>query len=72
MISGDSLVMDTLSIVPESLFLFDNEQNRIPDSLFSVDYSTSILRIDKSLRGMWLKATYRVFPINFTKPFIKV
>ena len=71
MISGDSLVIDTLSIVPQSLFLFDDEHNSIPDSLFSVNYSTAVLRFDKSLQGLWIKVTYRTFPVNFSKPFAR-
>jgi hypothetical protein len=71
LITGDSIVIDTLSIVPGSFFLFDPQQNLIPDSLYTVDFSAAVLRIDKSLQGMQIKLTYRTFPLNFSKPYAR-
>jgi len=68
-IPGDSLIIDTLSIVPGSLFLFDNKRHLLPDSLYYVDYPASIIKFDESLQGLSLTITYRIFQLNFLKPF---
>ena len=71
LITGDSLIIDTLSIVPGSLFIFDNTRQLLPDSLFSVDNPSAVVRFDKSLRGMTATLNYRVFHINFLKPYAR-
>jgi hypothetical protein len=71
LITGDSLIIDTLSIVPGSLFLFDNERQLLPDSLYYADYSAAVIKYDESLQGLSLTVTYRVFQLNFLKPFAR-
>ena len=70
LITGDTIILDTLSIIPGSLFLFNNAHQLIPDSLYYVDYPAATIRFDKSLQGSFLTATYRVFQLNFLKPFL--
>jgi hypothetical protein len=69
LITGDSLVIDTLSIVPGSVFVFDADKQLIPDSLYYLDSPSSTVKFDKSLLGTKVELTYRVFTINFLKPY---
>jgi hypothetical protein len=69
LITGDSLVIDTLSIVPGSVFVFDADKQLVPDSLYYLDSPSSTVKFDKSLLGTKVELTYRVFTINFLKPY---
>lgn len=69
LIVGDTLVIDSLSLVPGSVFLnFDGGKN-IPDSLFDINYAESEIVFDKSLNSRKLQISYRVFPIKFTSKY---
>jgi len=66
----DSITLDTLSIVPNSEILRDAKQNIIPDSLYHINYSKSMLYLkSKTINGGQIAITYRVFPFNFSKPY---
>lgn len=69
LLSGDSVIFDTLSVVPGSVFLFNNELHPIPDSLYFIDYPSPVLRYSLSLEGAKVKISYRVFPVDFSKPY---
>jgi len=68
-LENDSIVFDTISIVPGSVFLFDCELHTLPDSLYSIDYPSPVLRYHPSLAGISVKLTYRTFPVDFSKPY---
>jgi hypothetical protein len=65
----DSIVFDTISIVPGSVFLFDLDHHVIPDSLYSIDYPDPVLRYHSSLAGNKIILSYRTFPVYFSKPY---
>jgi hypothetical protein len=71
LITGDSLIIDSLSIVPGSLFIFDKNNLLLPDSLYSIDNPSSELKFDTCLLGMTVTLNYRVFHTNFLKPFAR-
>jgi len=63
------VIIDTLSIVPGSLFVFGKNYQVMPDSLYSIDYPSAIINFNAALSGTTVNLTYRVFHINFLKPF---
>lgn len=69
LLTGDSVIFDTLSILPGSVLLFNSELLPVSDSLYSIDYPSPVLRYNPSLKGTSVKISYRVFPIDFTKPY---
>lgn len=66
-IAADTTALDTLSIVPHSLVLRDDQGKLIPDSLFRVDYYNALLV--GQLHGKTVRVAYRVFPVLFTKAY---
>jgi len=66
-IQSDSIYIDTLSIVPGSEILTIRHQ-KIPDSLYTFDYSNSLLILNQNLihDKSPMAITYRVFPIDFS------
>ncbi|MDR3188665.1 MAG: hypothetical protein LBT94_05720 [Prevotellaceae bacterium] len=66
-ITSGATAIDTLSIVPHSLVLRDEQGRLIPDSLFYVDYPNALLV--GNLQGRTVHAAYRVFPVLFTKAY---
>ena len=70
-INSDTILIDSLSIIPNTLFIFDNNNLLISDSLYLIDYSKSLIIPNKQ----WFKASniinvkisYKVFPYNFSK-----
>ncbi len=66
----DSIIFDTLSIVPGSEILRDIKQQIMPDSLYHINYSKSTLYTkNTAIKGKQILITYRVFPYNFSKPY---
>ncbi len=63
----DSVSLDSLSIVPGSFRLYDEDESEIPDNLYSIDHPRAILSADQGLRNRTLKVRYRVFPLKFTE-----
>ena len=68
-IDKDTLLLDSLSIIPKSELIFlDNEL--LNDAAYEIDYTKSLFIIkDGSLKGKTLSMVYRVFPTNFEQPF---
>ncbi|MFC2097731.1 hypothetical protein ACFLSI_05295 [Bacteroidota bacterium] len=75
----DSLKIDSLSIVPGSLFITTNKKLYIPDSLYTVNYPEAIIIFSGKTNGKnsiiqpgaLISINYRVFPFNFTKEHFK-
>ncbi|MBU8891966.1 MAG: hypothetical protein KOO66_04255 [Bacteroidales bacterium] len=69
----DTIFVDTLSIVPGSEIIFDNNKKIIPDTLYSFDHLQGILILPDSIRAnnfaYPLVISYRVFPVNFSEPW---
>jgi len=69
--TGDSILLDTVSIVPGTFRLYDDNGSELPDSLYDIDNSRSCLRIHPILKEKTLTAIYRVFPINFPNEYFR-
>ena len=70
-IQHDTIVLDTLSIVPESILITQNGQIIKTDSLFIINYAKALLII-KGKENFYTKKInikYRVFPFNFSKNY---
>ena len=65
----DSVIFDTLSVVPGSVFLFNSELVPVPDSIYTIDYPRPLLRYSSSLAGTRVRISYRVFPVDFSKTY---
>lgn len=70
---NDSIILDSLSIVPSTLIISKKNGVRIPDSLYSVQYDKSTIFFDKKKfdKEEKLHFTYRVFPVLFSNPYPK-
>lgn len=66
---SDTIKLDTLLIVPGSEILTSGISSIIPDTLYHINYTESLLIIDGDTSEMKLplKITYRVFPSDFSK-----
>jgi hypothetical protein len=66
---SDTLKLDSLLIVPGSEILTSGISTIIPDTLYHINYSESLLIIDGDMNDVKLplKITYRVFPSDFSK-----
>lgn len=74
--SKDTVQLDTLSINPESFVLVRRNGKPFPASAYKVDYDKaqvlfirSKFKEEKLFTITTLVASFRVFPINFSKPF---
>jgi hypothetical protein len=65
--TGDTLVLDTLSIVSESLIV-KGKNGQIPDSLFYFNPNEALLLI-RDCKGDTLLLSYRVFPLRLSQTF---
>jgi len=67
-ISADTIQLDSLSIVPGSEILLGKEAFIIPDSLYHINYSTSLLITSRFLRHNYptIQISYRVLPNEFS------
>ncbi|MDP4274239.1 MAG: hypothetical protein Q8907_08175 [Bacteroidota bacterium] len=68
-LTGDTLLVDSLSIVPGTLRLFNQAGQLIPDSAYQTDYAKSQIMPHKKLKGQTVTLMYRHFPYSFTKPY---
>lgn len=65
---SDTIKLDTLSIIPNSVIVFDSSGHLIDSSSYNIDYSKALLiRKPASNRAERLKIAYRVFPLSFSK-----
>ena len=68
-ISADSLLLDTLSMVPNSELLMYNGVT-IDKNEYEIDYVSSLIHIkEKTLIGKEIIVIYRVFPLSFVESF---
>ena len=67
-VASDTLQLDSLSIIPNSLQLKLNGK-LVDESLYQLDYGASKLVFKPELKGKSLSVNYRVFPLLFTKPY---
>ncbi len=70
-IQSDTIVLDTLSIVPQSLTIESKFSNLLKDSLLIIDYAKALLIVKNKakLYHQKIKITYRVFPFNFAQKY---
>jgi len=67
-IAADSIVLDSLTIAPETLVLLTPEGDSISKDHYRLDINTSTLILEKaSIADSLLIVHYRVFPINLTR-----
>lgn len=66
--SADTLVLDTLSIIPESFSATDALGLPLPQAFYEIDYWNArwIWKIKPDADSVWCR--YRVFPLLFTRP----
>lgn len=67
---SDSVQLDSLSIVPQSLLIKTMSGKLIPDSAYTVDYTHNILVFYSKIRDTLL-FSYRTFPFSFSKNYFK-
>jgi len=71
---SDTIVLDSLSIIPNSLEVYLHDQ-LLSQSLYSVNYEEAKICFKKDLlnlrdlANLTCKIKYRVFPVNFLKPY---
>lgn len=71
-LNSDTIQLDTLSLIPNSIFISDAYGRLISDTLYRIDYGKALLIPSKILKESnlgKLKISYRVFPYSFTKPY---
>lgn len=72
---ADTIKIDTLSIIPGSFFMINNDGSFIDTMAYFVNYSSAFLVWNKNstkytaITNDSLKTVYRVFPFLFTKSF---
>ncbi|MFC2101298.1 hypothetical protein ACFLRZ_05655, partial [Bacteroidota bacterium] len=68
---NDTLVLDTLSIIPETISISDTSGKIFNNENFKFDYAKSyiIIKHDFLNENQILYITYRVFPYNFSEEF---
>lgn len=62
---GDSVMLDSVSIVPGTFRLLDENGSEVPDSLYYINPIHSCIRISPGLKDKPLTVIYRVFPVRF-------
>ena len=66
----DTITLDTLTIVPETIYIINNEKENLDPSVYRINYTTSQLIWNKNnnsyknLNADSVQIFYRVFPIN--------
>ncbi len=68
---SDSIIIDSLSIIPSSVQIYDQSGNHIMDSLYIINFSNSSIRFNekKIQKNQEITISYRVFPYNFSQTF---
>ena len=66
---NDTIKLDSLTIVPYSVIIYDKNKKIIPTSRYKIDLDNSQIIFTKKLKTDSLEISYRVFPINFTKKY---
>ena len=66
---SEKIILDSLSIIPNSLKITDAQNNTINDSLFTIDYQNATIFLrDTSLKNIKIK--YKTFPFSFSKMYL--
>jgi hypothetical protein len=66
---SDTIIIDSLSIIPKSELIFLNNK-LLNNSNYDIDYSKGLfISKENFLKGETLSITYRVFPFSFEKSF---
>ncbi len=67
----DTITIDTLSIIPNTIYIYDENNILIPDTLYIIDYAKSLFIPDSALKKQVqdVKISYRVFPYYFAKEY---
>lgn len=65
----DTIKVDSLSIIPGSVFVFDEKGHFIDSNYFKVNYPRSLLILNRQKKDFesGLRVVYRVFPLSFSK-----
>jgi len=66
---SDTIFLDSLVIMPGSVFLFDAGQNRIPETQYKIHPADGKLVLDKSLISSEITVKYRVLSPNVFQPY---
>ncbi len=66
-VSGDTLQLDSLSLVPGSLQLFSVNGEKIDSSAFKIDPARGYIIVDRQKLPDTLQVSYRVFPFQLSK-----
>lgn len=67
-LTGDTIFLDSLSVVQNSLQFFDAENNEIKDIEYTFDFEKSCIVITGDYNLDEITISYRTFPINFFEP----
>ena len=68
-LSGDSVIIDTLHIVPGSFFLYNDMGRPLPEGTYRLEYASAVLYFSQELEGSRVKALYRLIPVNLSRPY---
>lgn len=69
---SDTIKLDTLSIIPGSVLIFDKQGAAVDTSNYTIDYPRAILTTHHSFREAGyasITILYRVFPLSFAKEY---
>lgn len=69
---SDTIKLDTMSIIPNSVFIIDVKGNVIDSSNYFINYSRALFLPNQKFQGAGIKEItiiYRVFPIFFSKEY---
>lgn len=71
-ISGDTISLDSLSVIPGSVILYNSEGQRISDGDYTTDPAKGLLIIKnrQSIKGN-IKISYRVLPLSFAQKYFR-
>ncbi|MCK4663629.1 MAG: hypothetical protein KAT68_12235 [Bacteroidales bacterium] len=69
--SPDTIKIDTLSIIPNSVKVYNVDEVLINDTLYFIDYHKSLIILNKHLQNKFdsISITFRVFPYDFSKKY---
>jgi hypothetical protein len=68
-VTNDTTIIDSLSIIPGSVVIKDEDNNILPDSLYIIDYGKScLINLKHGVKNYYF-IEYKVYPIYFSKKF---
>jgi len=68
-IRSDTIPLDSLSLIPASQILQNEDGTSIPDSLYQINYAKGLLLPEPALKGRTIKISYRVLPLNLSQSY---